>query len=96
MLGVQWLTAAQWGQAGSRLLLLTWSDDSTVRLWDVGANAEIMRMSESALIGRGAANDDASQILTANDDGSLRVWDAWLNDPNQLLAVAKARQTRER
>ncbi len=90
LLGKPWRTPA------TRLLLLTWGDDRTVRLWaDVDTSAvEIARLPSGAEIRNAAVNDDGSRLLALDADGMLRVWQMWLKTPGQLRETAGSLVTR--
>ena len=68
-----------WGAAFNRdeSRILTWSDDSTARLWDAATGREVMApLRHEGLVWGAAFNRDESRILTWSDDNTARLWDA--------------------
>ncbi len=85
-------------QAPPRLLLLTWSNDGTARLWDQKGQVEILRLAEGDLITSAEVSPDGAHILTASSTGGIeskvRAWQTWLRTPDALLTLGRSRVTR--
>lgn len=104
-------SAAYWQQrlfptTAPRYLLLTWSGDNTVRLWDWLAETEIDQMTDLAPISAAAINPRGDHIVTATTiyssgptqkpgiAGILRIWHLWHQDHEELLQATQAAITR--
>ncbi|MCC6168244.1 MAG: caspase family protein [Caldilineaceae bacterium] len=92
--GMQWITQSSWRGRGKRPLLLTWSGDGSVRVWDVQQQGEILRLSHTTGVEFAAANADGSGILTVDAGGTLHIWRTWWKDRAALVQLAKARAAR--
>ncbi|MEZ4714133.1 MAG: hypothetical protein R3A44_43515 [Caldilineaceae bacterium] len=103
--GVAWTWGAEWPHqtdapaADQRLLLLTWSDDGTARVWDWPRRQQIDLLYGDLLYGDGSLNlaafsPNRERILTAASSGALRVWDVWVQRPAALYATACGLVTR--
>ncbi|MCC6454684.1 MAG: CHAT domain-containing protein [Caldilineaceae bacterium] len=77
----------------TRWLILTWSGDGTVSVWQWGdindPAVEIARMSNSDGLDLYDLNPTGSRLLSVDPNGSLRVWRMWLNEPEALRLVAE-------
>jgi WD40 repeat protein len=74
----RWLTGAPSAEDGTRRLLLTWDNDGSIRLWDVGREEEVWRAEEGAdlPVNSAAASPDSAHIGSVGMSGVVRVWSA--------------------
>jgi WD40 repeat protein len=90
---LRWLQGQPWRPPSTRWLLLTWSNDGTVQLWQWGGirnpAVAVARLSSTAGLATVALNADGSHLLTIDGDGVLRVWRMWLNAPTDLRRDAE-------
>jgi WD40 repeat protein len=89
----------EWSPTGNRVL--TWgqtdreagaSDNGIAQVWDVAAQAEVLRLTDTDIIFSAAFNGSGTSILTRNQAGVARVWPAWPNRDSlpSLIAFAEA------
>ena len=56
--------------------ILSWSDDSTLRLWDVATGQQIgPAMKHDGPVNGALLTKDETRILSWSDDHTLRLWD---------------------
>ncbi len=55
--------------------ILSWSDDQTMRLWDVATGNEIRKLEGHFDKASGVFSPDGTQILTFSADKTMRLWD---------------------
>ena len=68
--------------------ILSWSDDKTLRLWDVATGRQIgPAMTHDGAVGGALLSRDETRILSWSDDKTVRLWDASWRGRN-LLEIA--------
>ncbi|MGH7973533.1 MAG: hypothetical protein ACREIC_32860, partial [Limisphaerales bacterium] len=65
---------AQFSPDGSKLL--TTSDDSTARLWDVTSGLQLLVLRHNAQVYDGAFSRDGLRVITSGQDKTARIWDS--------------------
>jgi WD40 repeat protein len=90
-----WLTGVVRPRGGDRLLLLTWSGDGLVKLWDWSDRAEIMRVGFRDTVTQAAISPDGSQLLTgymtySGLPAEMRIWSAWRDADGLLQSIGRA------
>jgi WD40 repeat protein len=74
------VSGALWSRDGSRIL--SWSNDRTLRLWDMASGQPIgTPMRHDGPVSSAQLNRDGSRILSWSDDGTVRLWDAATGQP---------------
>ena len=61
--------------------ILTWSRDSTARLWDVGSEEPVFTMQHDDQVWGAAFDSDEIRILTWSLDGTARIWEVRSEGP---------------
>jgi WD40 repeat protein len=58
-------------------MIVSGSDDNSVRVWDASTGAELKELKGHTRLGQSVAfSSDGTQIVSGSDDKSVRVWDA--------------------
>jgi WD40 repeat protein len=61
--------------------LLSWSEDRTLRLWEVETGRELRKLAAPAVGASGVFSPDGKKVLTFGDDGILRLWETDTGKP---------------
>ncbi len=69
-----WVNAVAFSPDGTRMA--SGSDDSTVRIWEVGTGKELLTIEQPGFVTGVAFAPSGAQVAAANTDGSVELWDA--------------------
>jgi WD40 repeat protein len=64
---------------GDESHLISWSEDGTVRLWDVGGGRLLRTFPHDGPVFAASLNEDESRLLSWSRDATARLWDVIQN-----------------
>jgi eukaryotic-like serine/threonine-protein kinase len=76
------IRSLEFGPSGE--ILVSASDDQTVKLWSIGSQAPIAEFSHASAVNHAALSPDGQALVSACDDGAACLWTWRHNETNQI------------
>jgi WD40 repeat protein len=71
------VVGASWDREGKRVL--SWSQDGTVRVWDIAANRALAEHKHAWMVLGASWDREGKRVLSWGEHGTVRVWDIAAN-----------------